>query len=162
MLDAFLCRAQDSLPGLKPWRWAFQHQLCMLSNSGLLKQANTLTWKFSKPFSASDWNVLVPFFFRWKIKIKKYLHKWLPLLNGTEMGNYLRGKLRDGGVITVGGGLWFGQVSGKAVSQESLRSTCPVQQSCQQQQMWYLTLPSYNFTHAFFKVSNIKYNTLLT
>lgn len=52
----------------------------MLSHSGLVKLHNTLTWKFSKPFSALDWNISILFFSGEKITIERYLFKWLPFL----------------------------------------------------------------------------------
>lgn len=124
MSDVILCRAQDPLPASKYWRGAFQHHFFMLSNSGLL--TNTLTWKFWKPFSALDWNISVLFFFKWKTTIERYLFKWgfKSFSQGTEIICVAN---EEGGLILaeLGGGLWFGQVSGKTAKSTLRRELSP-------------------------------------
>lgn len=51
-----------------PEKAAFQHQFFLLPSSGLLKLHNTLTWKFSRPFSALDWNNSILFYFFFQVK----------------------------------------------------------------------------------------------
>lgn len=94
MSDVILYRAQDSLSASKHWRGAaFQHLFFMLSHSGLL--TNTHTWKFSKLFSALDWNISVFFFCsqvknnNWKVFVQVGVQVLFP---GNR--NYLCGKWR--------------------------------------------------------------------